>query len=767
MLTERLSKSSNGKGAKIMRDPLLRRIPREIKSEAGKYIVIFLFMIALIGVASGYFIADASLKAAYDESFELYNIEDGFLEFAEKPDDTVIEACEDEDITLYDNTFKDEPVSDGSTVRLFRIREEVDKTSLLKGRLPEAEDEIGLDRLYMKSNDLEMGDTIELDGKGYEITGIVALPDYSALYKDITDFMFDTEKFGVSVVTPEGFDRVNDSYIHWSYSWKYDDPPADVFGKEANERGDDLVKALAQKAVLTNFVPTCSNSSIKFAGNDLGHDRVMMLVMLDMLIVIVSFVFAVTTSNTITKEANVIGTLRASGYTKGEMLRHYLAAPVIVLLIASVIGNVLGYTVMKDIMADMYLGSYSLVSYKTLWNADAFIDTTVIPVLILLAINIIMLMSKLSLSPLKFIRRDLKRRQRKKALKLNTKIPIMTRYRLRVLLQNIPGYLTIFAGIFFASLIMLFSQLFDPLLDKFSEDSINCMIAQNIYILKAPVPTADEKAEKFAAGELKIVRGDFSESVSVYGIAPDSAYFHSRIKKDTVELSSAYADKYHLKAGDSVTLTDEYGSESYTFDISGIYDYPSTLVVFMNIDDFNDTFDLDENYFSGYFSDRELDDIDDAYIASIVTEDEVTKTSRQLKRSMGNMMSIFVILGVAVIILVVYLLSKVMIEKNAQSISVAKILGYEPREISGIYIRTTTIVTVLSFLLCIPLETVSLDALWRGMMTQYPGWLAPDIPLSAYVKTIAMGIVTYLVTTLLLKRKINKVPMDEALKNTE
>ena len=131
------------------------------------------------------------------------------------------------------------------------------------------------------------------------------------------------------------------------------------------------------------------------------------------------------------------------------------------------------------------------------------------------------------------------------------------------------------------------------------------------------------------------------------------------------------------------------------------------------------------------------------------------------------MMSIFVVLGITVIVLVVYLLSKVMIEKNVQSISVTKILGYEPREISGIYIRTTTIVTILSFLLCIPLESAALDALWRGMMMQYPGWLAPDIPLSAYVKTIGMGVVTYLVTTLLLKRKINKIPMDEALKNTE
>ena len=36
----------------------------------------------------------------------------------------------------------------------------------------------------------------------------------------------------------------------------------------------------------------------------------------------------VTISNTIMKESMTIGTLRASGYSRGEMLRHYMAMPV-------------------------------------------------------------------------------------------------------------------------------------------------------------------------------------------------------------------------------------------------------------------------------------------------------------------------------------------------------------------------------------------------------------------------------------------------------
>ena len=85
-----------------MRNPLSRRIWREIKGESGKYVVIFVFMVALISVASGFFVADVSLKKAYDESFEKYNIEDGNFELVQKPDKQVLDAIEKENkLKLY------------------------------------------------------------------------------------------------------------------------------------------------------------------------------------------------------------------------------------------------------------------------------------------------------------------------------------------------------------------------------------------------------------------------------------------------------------------------------------------------------------------------------------------------------------------------------------------------------------------------------------------------------------------------------------------
>ena len=72
-------------------------------------------------------------------------------------------------------------------------------------------------------------------------------------------------------------------------------------------------------------------------------------------------------------------------------------------------GGKAGYTYFKDVMAGMYYGSYSLPTYVTIWSGDAFIKTTIIPFIMMVLINYGILMKSLKLSPLKFMKRDIKK----------------------------------------------------------------------------------------------------------------------------------------------------------------------------------------------------------------------------------------------------------------------------------------------------------------------------------------------------------------------
>lgn len=756
-----------------MKNPMNRRYLRELRDDFGKYVVLFLFMAGMIALVSGFLVSNDSMQASYEESFTKYNIEDGNFELSEEADETLLDTLEKEDLTIYKNYYLEEETKEvDSTLRIFINREKINKACLMEGAFPTKKDEIAIDRMYADNNELKVGDTITIQNQKMKITGLVALSDYSALFSNNSDMMFDAMKFGVAVVTEEGFAQFSEDHLHYSYSWIYDEKPED--DTEAKEMADDFMKVLSENAMmenrtLENYIPQYLNQAIHFTGDDMVGDNAMIAVFLYIVVLIIAFVMAITTSNTISKEANVIGTLRASGYSRGELVRHYMVLPLVVMFVAAVVGNILGYSAVKNYMASLYYGSYSLPTFVTRWNADAFIRTTIVPLIMMFVINFVVLTKKMHLSPLRFLRRDLATRKREKAFRLNTRIPIFTRFQLRVFFQNIPNYVVIFIGIMFANFILLFGFLFSPLLDKFSDEILANMISDYQYVLKMPVETENADAEKYIAGTLKTLEGRFKvEDVLIYGIEPDSDYVPIDFKEDSdIYISSAYADKYGLEKGDTITLSQKYGEKEYDFTVDGIYDYPSSIAVFMTMDEYCEIFDKDEGYFNGYFSNTKLDDIEDKMVSTIITQDDLTKTSRQLKLSMGGQMAIFWVFGVVMFLSLIYLLSKIIIEKNSVSISMTKILGYNNREINRLYMMSTTSAVLLSLLLTIPLDNFIMKKMCIGIFADYPGYFPYYVPGITYVKMLVLGVLSYAVVAVLQMKKIKKVPLGEALKNVE
>lgn len=797
-----------------MKNPLRKRLPRELKGELGKYLVVFILMVASIGFVSGFLVADNSMLIAYNEGFEKYNIEDGNLRTAEQVHKTQREEIEALGVKLYDNYYVEEPLDNGSTMRFFKNRQEVDKVCLMKGELPAGTGEIAIDRMYADNNNLSVGDTLRSGKRTWKITGLVALSDYSCLFQNNNDSMFDAVKFGVSVVTEEEFDSLDQEKLQYNYSWIYDEKPKTE--KEEKEVSEDLMEDMGKIVTLEAFVPRYLNQAITFTGDDMGGDKAMMIMLLYIIMVIMAFVFGITISNTIRKEAGVIGTLRASGYTRQELILHYMTLPVLVTFVGALIGNILGYTVLKGVCADMYYGSYSLPTYVTVWNGEAFGLTTLVPVVIMLVVNYGVLRHKLKLSPLKFLRRDLSGRKQKRAIYLSPKMKIFSRFRLRVIFQNMSNYMVLFIGILFANLLLMFGLLLPSALSHYQVEIQNNMLAKYQYMLQVPVSavsgnkfdglisllefymdsrTDNEDAEEFSAYSLNTLPGKYkSEEVLLYGIEPDSRYVtidfnNTKDKKDeagnkekadnkntanaekesaAVYISSAYADKFLLHVGDTITLKEKYEKEKYSFKIAGVYDYTAALCVFMPRSELNDIFDLGEDYYSGYFSDTELTDIKSQYIGSVVDLDALTKISRQLDVSMGSMMGMVNGFAIMIYMVLIYLLSKIIIEKNAQSISMVKILGYTNGEISKLYIMSTSLVVVFCLLLSLPLETVIMKVLFREMMlSSISGWITLWIDPMIYVQMFAAGIITYGIVALLEFRRVKKVPMDEALKNVE
>ena len=465
-----------------MKNPLFKRLPYILKDEIAKYLIIFLFMAGSIGLISGFLVADGSMIKAYNDSFDKYNIEDGHFRLNDSLSKENKKALEKEGVTIYDLNYIEEEVESTSTIRLFKPRNKVNQVCIMEGKLPQSKNEIAIDRMYADNNNYQVGQTIKVGKKKLKITGLVALSDYSALFSKNSDLMFDAIKFGVGIVSDEGFESFKDAKIYYNYAWTYNKK----VDNEVNVSNDFLNVLVKNVSGIDDYIPQYANQAIHFTGDDMGGDEAMMTVLLYIIIGILAFVFAITTKNTIESEAPMIGTLRAMGYTKKEMLIQYMTLPILVSLVACIVGNILGYTYFKDVMAGMYYGSYSLPTYVTIWSGDAFIKTTIIPFIMMVLINYGILMKSLKLSPLKFMKRDIKKVKKNKKTLVLHRLGFFSQFRLSVILNNLSGYITLFVGVLFAIILLMFGMDMHPVLDHYQDIVVNNMTAKYQYILNTP-----------------------------------------------------------------------------------------------------------------------------------------------------------------------------------------------------------------------------------------------------------------------------------------
>lgn len=940
-----------------MKSPLGKRQLRMLKRDWKKYAVLFLLLVMTIGFVAGMFVANDSMETAAIEAYDKYNIEHGHFELKDPATDTLISHFEEEGIQVYEQFYRDfDEDSDGdgkkdAKIRVFQMRSKVNLACLMEGGFPEKEDEIAIDRMHADNAGIKVGDRISLSGHLIKVTGLVASSDYSTLYENASDLMFDAITFDIGFMTEAGYQALSGKQVY-QYAYQFDHAPADE--EEQKTMSDDLVERLAilsatggytddkdaaeelednieewtdylegiqekadraeelkaeleqeqkgmeekasdqqyiiqiltgagydmaqimtmseeqiigvvQQALMTGemqkkldelselgeyleaeedkvketadrlealepyeddmnemtgFVPEYANQAIHFAPNDMGSDKAMGEVLLIMLVMILAFIFAVTVNNTIVKDSAVIGTLRASGYTRGEMLRHYIALPVVVTLLAAVVGNVLGYSVFKNVVVAMYYNSYSLPSYVTLWNMDAFVKTTVIPVALVVVINVLVVSRKLTIAPLRFLRHDLSTSKRKRAVRLPA-FPFMTRLRLRIFFQSLGDYVVLFIGICFVSLLLSFAIGLPATLDHYAEGFGDMLLSKYQYVLKdykdeddQIITTDTEGAEKYGVTSLKTIDGiHVGEEITVYGCVDGTDYFpiserlmdvngketqdeksagtsqetakeedsqeaeQKKVKDEelpdtdqevvAVGISEAYAEKFHLSQGDVITLKEAYESTNYSFYVEEVVDYEAALAVFMPMEVFNKTFDLDAEAFSGYISDEKVTDIDKDYIVQEITQDDFMKIVNQLNHSMGGYMDYFAVICVGMAALLIYLLTKLIIEKNAVSISMVKVLGYTNGEINSIYIVLTSIVTVVSALVSLVISVAGIQAMWESVMAELNGWFAIYMGRNDFIEIFVLILVAYIIVAAFDVRRIRKVPLTEALKNVE
>ena len=549
--------------------PLARRLPRELRHNLGKYVGIFLLMCASIALTSGFLLAAHSISVIIDGMRDEYAIEDGrfttSFEATEAQLDAALDAADGVGgVDVYENfsvdaRFRKAEGDDGTsrTLRTYAHRTEVDLAAYCEGRVPEADDEVAVDRVFATNNGLSVGDEVTLTGRTYTVVGIMTQPDSQALFADNSDFTVNTITYGVAEVSQAGLRALEDAggAAAYTYSFSFRDRSLSV--AERTDAEKDMVSALTKAdARVDELIDADSNQGIGYAADDVTGDSAMWTVLLDIIIVIMAFVFVVLTNATIEDESAIIGTLLASGYRRREIVLHYLTLPAVVGVLASALGCVLGVTFFTTPMKDLYYGSYSLPPFQVSWDWSIFLKCAVAPAALLVLITLLGLLRKMGKTPLQFLRHEASGKSgTKRGFRLPERLGFAARFRIRVFLRNLGNFATLFVGIGFASLLLLFALAILPTMNHYADNLVNSLVAEHQYTLKAPVElegTDDERAQWKAAERLQGIDARLLTAAEDAADALDTATdeLSSSPSLDTMQKAKDAADELYARMDD-------------------------------------------------------------------------------------------------------------------------------------------------------------------------------------------------------------------------
>jgi len=143
-----------------MQKLLFKRTLRDLKTNAFRYLALFLLIILALFMIIGTVGSAQSIIRTVDEKADANHLEDGQFHVFYPLKEENLQTLHDMGITLEECFYLDFQMEDESTLRLMKNRTKINTLELAEGTVAAADDEIVLERIYAAAHDIREGETI-------------------------------------------------------------------------------------------------------------------------------------------------------------------------------------------------------------------------------------------------------------------------------------------------------------------------------------------------------------------------------------------------------------------------------------------------------------------------------------------------------------------------------------------------------------------------------------------------------------------------------
>ncbi len=535
---------------------------------------------------------------------------------------------------------------------------------------------------------------------------------------------------------------------------------------------------------LSSFGETKYNIRINDAADDSQVGKQAALVVGIFLIVLLVYMISIFAVGTVEKERPIIGTLYALGYSRREILLHYMKLPMLIAFLGALIGTFVGFS-LTDAMASSSAGLYSFPEIVHIFPVYLLVYAIGLPITASYIINRFALSKKLNVTPLKMMRDA-----PQKGVGFNIKtdgLSFSAKYKLRQFLRELSGNVTLFFGIVISILLIMFSLACYSSIKGYIDGITDDIHYNYMYILRNPV---NDLPKNPVVGYARGLYTDFSMTstemeVTMLGIGEDNPYFDfaGKLEKDKLYMSDSARIKFGYKPGDKIVFKDNSEDKYYAFEIAGEVKYGSGLYFFMNLDSMRKSFGLDyfneadlkkgerrpkpeSYYYNTVFSDSKLN-FKHNMLLSQISKVEMKSGAEKFMTLMSDMIVLMIVISVIIFVSVMYLLLKLQIDRSTFSISLLKALGYDEKTVNSFYLSGSFYIMLASVIIGIPLCRVIVGLAYPFCISNVNAGFEASVSPLQYVIIILLSAAAYFAAICMPVRYLKKIKLTEILKNRE
>lgn len=735
-----------------------KRAGRSIRKNKAFYIISIILtaltsMVIVAAVSTGHTLTDVVKNfvddyKAEDAEFVTYKpLTDEDIENLENEYDVIIEYSRYKDISVKNGDLE------GTTVRIFDMPEKLNLCEVRDGSEPK-DGEALLTQDFADIHDIKIGDNVSLGAYSYKISAYTTKTDYIYMLEKLTGYI-DNKKFAVMVVNSNEYDKL-DVDENGYYSIKYNkDNSKEVRGK------------LNQDYVIASYLAATSNTRISMPVNEGDAVTNMAMMYAPVMFIIIITLIVMILGRNIRNEQYLLGTFLALGFSRKQIVSHYMRYGLIPGLIGSVIG--IGCSVpLTKVLCKFYIEyDFEKLTYTVNYNIPSIIVALVVPTVLYCAAIAIQAAKLLKKSPVDLLRNTGKDTKTIGIMK-NSHAKTQLKMRVRSVIGH-PGrsIVTIF-GVMVASFCILTGLIMNDSMDSLLHGGLTSSIKyEYLYRLNSLEEGTPDKGEALFQNYYEV--DGSTVQLSAQGISEDSKYFPDKtdsgdkLELDKYYLTSAAAQTYGVKAGDELTFFNIADLEEHKVKISGVVTDNTHCYLYTGRSNATRLAGVDDGVYNCIISADKLE-LDKNLVASETTMTVTADTMENMMGPMKAIMAIFEIVGIVLGVFVLYLIINMIVSETRTNISVMKVLGFSRKEIANRVLNVNHILVCIGYLLGIPVAYEFVKIGYSDTIENYGMLLEPVLTIKALVIGFVLAWVTYKLSLLLQKRKISRIDMVEALK---